>query len=55
MTTQAKTTKTKKRNIKGFSVDIPFMLSLVFLLGFGLMMVYSTELDASLRLGQEPG
>ncbi len=55
MTTQANTTKTKKRSIKGFSVDIPFMLSLVFLLGFGLMMVYSTELDASLRLGQEPG
>lgn len=55
MTTHDSATKTKKRNIKGFSVDIPFMLSLVFLLGFGLMMVYSTELDASLRLGQEPG
>lgn len=55
MTTQHTTPKTKKRSVKGYSVDIPFMLSLVFLLGFGLMMVYSTELDASLRLGQEPG
>ena len=55
MTTQHTTPKTKKRSVKGYSVDIPFMLSLVFLLGFGLMMVYSTELDASLHLGQEPG
>jgi cell division protein FtsW len=36
-------------------VDIPFILAIVCLLVFGLMMVYSTDLDASLRMNQEPG
>jgi cell division protein FtsW len=49
------TPKTKKRTVKGFSVDIPFVLTLVCLLVFGLMMVYSTDLDASLRMKQDPG
>ena len=49
------TPKAKKRTVKGFSVDIPFVLTLVCLLVFGLMMVYSTDLDASLRMNQEPG
>lgn len=49
------TPKTKKRTVKGFSIDIPFVLAIVCLLVFGLMMVYSTDLDASLRMNQEPG
>lgn len=49
------TPKAKKRTVKGFSVDIPFVLALVCLLVFGLMMVYSTDLDASLRMDQDPG
>ena len=49
------TPKAKKRTVKGFSVDIPFVLTLVCLLVFGLMMVYSTDLDASLRMNQDPG
>jgi len=49
------TPKTKKRTVKGFSVDIPFVLALICLLVFGLMMVYSTDLDASLRMKQDPG
>ena len=49
------TPKAKKRTVKGFSVDLPFVLALVCLLVIGLMMVYSTDLDASLRMDQEPG
>ncbi len=49
------TPKAKKRTVNGFSVDLPFVLALVCLLVIGLMMVYSTDLDASLRMDQEPG
>ncbi len=49
------TPKIKKHQVKGFSIDIPFLLALICLIVFGLMMVYSTDLDASLRMGQEPG
>ena len=45
----------KTSRTKGLMVDIPFILAIVCLLVFGLMMVYSTDLDASLRMNQEPG
>ena len=45
----------KTSRTKGLMVDIPFVLAIVCLLVFGLMMVYSTDLDASLRMNQEPG
>lgn len=54
MTNQVKP-KTKRNPTKGFAVDLPFLVAIVCLLIFGLMMVYSTDLDASLRMGQEPG
>ncbi|NLE84263.1 MAG: FtsW/RodA/SpoVE family cell cycle protein [Chloroflexi bacterium] len=47
--------KRRKNTISGFSIDIPFVLTLVCLLVIGLMMVYSTDLDASLRMGEDPG
>ncbi|MDD4578049.1 MAG: FtsW/RodA/SpoVE family cell cycle protein, partial [Anaerolineaceae bacterium] len=49
------TPKVKKHAVKGFTVDVPFLLALVSLLVIGLMMVYSTDLDASLRMLKEPG
>ncbi|MCK9245810.1 MAG: FtsW/RodA/SpoVE family cell cycle protein [Anaerolineaceae bacterium] len=49
------TPKVQKKPVKGLTIDIPFILALVCLLVMGLMMVYSTDLDASLRMGQEPG
>ena len=49
------TPKVQKKPVKGLTFDIPFVLALVCLLAIGLMMVYSTDLDASLRMGHEPG
>ena len=44
------TPKVQKKPVKGLTFDIPFVLALVCLLALGLMMVYSTDLDASLRM-----
>ena len=49
------TPKVKNSAVKGFTVDIPLVLALISLLVIGLMMVYSTDLDASLRMLKEPG
>lgn len=54
MINQAKQT-TKRNPTKGLMIDLPFVLAVVCLIIFGLMMVYSTDLDASLRMKQEPG
>ncbi len=49
------TPKKKKHTVKGFEIDIPFVLALVCIIVIGLMMVYSTDLDASLRMKKDPG
>jgi cell division protein FtsW len=54
MINQAKTKQTR-RQVKGFQIDIPFVLAIISLLVIGLLMVYSTDLDASLRMGENPG
>jgi len=49
------TPKPKRRQVKGLRIDIPFILAIICLLIVGLLMVYSTDLDASLRMGEDPG
>lgn len=54
MISQAKQT-TKRNPTRGFTVDIFFVLAVICLVVIGLMMVYSTDLDVSLRMDKEPG
>ena len=54
MINQAKQT-TKRNSTKGLMIDPPFVLAIICLLIFGLMMVYSTGMDPSLRKTGEPG
>ena len=54
MISQAKQT-TKRNPTRGFTIDIFYVLAVICLVVIGLMMVYSTDLDVSLRMDKEPG